>query len=457
MSEPNDGGPSLPKYDLLSPAFFADPHPTLHRMRAEDPVYWHPLLNLWVLTRYDDIQTITRDRRFSAERVDQFSTGASAAKKEKLEAYNRFIGHWMVLLDPPRHTMLRAILAKAFTPQVIESLRPVAEKLTDEMLEVVIDTGQMDIVRDLAFPLPAIVIATMLGVPSKDVDAFKAMTNDVFALLGAGLATDEIVDTAHRGAMALQAYFHELIAERRKAPTDDLLSRLITVEEQGTVLTEEELVSTCAMILVAGHETTTHHIGNSVLALLKHPEELRKVRENPALIEDVVEEMLRYNPAAFMLSRRALEDVTLGGTVIPAGQIVFGMIHAGNRDPAQFEDPDRFDISRKGPRSLGFGHGIHFCIGAALARLEARIALEAIVTRLPELSLATESPAFVPSLAIRGLTALPVTFKPRDAARGAQLLLEGPVSWKGPGSLRAPMSQPVPASIPAVPMSVRAP
>lgn len=454
MSNQNDGTPTQPKYDIFSPAFFTDPHPTLHRMRAEDPLYWHPQLKLWILTRYDDIQAITRDQRFSAERVEQFGVGASPAMKEKLDAYNRFISHWMVVRDPPRHTVLRALLSKAFTPQVIEALRPSIKAIADEMLNVVIDTGEMDVVRDLAFPLPAIVIATLLGVPRQHIDAFKAWTADVFMLLGAGLATDEAIEAGHRGAIGLEKYFREMIAHRRKEPTDDLLSRLITVEEQGTVLTEEELGSTCALILVAGHETTTHLIGNTVLTLLQHPEELQKVRDNPALIEDVVEEMLRYDGAVSMLSRRALEDVSIGGGVIRKGEIAFGMLHAGNHDPAQFKDPDRFDITRKGTRGLGFGHGIHFCIGAALARMETRLAIEAVVKRLPGLALASTSLERLPSLAIRGFAALPVTFQPRDAARAAQQNQDGPVSWRGPMSLRSPLSTRAPMSVPLPPSSV---
>jgi cytochrome P450 len=454
MSNQNDGKPSQPKYDIFSQAFFADPHPTLHRMRAEDPIYWHPQLKLWVMTRYDDIQTITRDRRFSAERVDQFGMGASDAMKDKLEVYNRFLSHWMVLRDPPRHTVLRALISKAFTPQVIEALRPSIKGFADEMLDVVIDAGEMDIVRDLAFPLPAIVIATLLGVPRQHIDAFKAWTADVFTLLGAGLATDEAIEAGYRGAVGLEKYFREMIAQRRKEPADDLLSRLITVEEQGTVLTEEELGSTCAMILAAGHETTTHLIGNSVVALLQHPEQLQKVRDNPALLDDAMEETLRYDSAVSMLSRRALEDVEVSGRVIRKGEIAFGMIQGGNHDPSQFEDPDRFDITRQGTRGLAFGHGIHFCIGAALARMETRIALEAVLKRLPGLALATTSLQRLPSLAIRGFAALPVTFQPRDAARAAQQAQDGPVSWRGPMSLRGPLSARAPMSVPLPPSSV---
>jgi cytochrome P450 len=452
----DDSGDPSPqiKYDLLSPSFFADPHAVFRRLRAEEPIHWHPQLNFWLLTRYEDIQAISRDPRFSAERTAQFGNGVSEAMVPKLEACLRFVSHWMVFRDPPRHTLLRGLVAKAFTPQVIEGLRPAIKAIVDEMLTAVEGGGQMDVVRDLAFPLPAMVIATMLGVPRKDMDAFRAWTSDVFTLLGAGVATDDAVETGHRGVVGLQQFFQHLIAERRQTPTDDLLSRLIGVEEQGTVLSEEELVSTCALLLVAGHETTTHLIGNSVLALLRNPVELQKLRKNPGLIEGAVEEFLRYEGPIYMLSRRATEDVEVGGVKIRANEIVVGLIHAGNRDPAVFEDPDRLDVTRKGARNLALGHGIHYCIGAALARLEAQVALSAIITRLPELRLSSEVLEWIPSIVVHGLAALPVTFGHGVAQSPGQ---EDSSGWEGPVSLRGPLSGRSPVSVPSAPMSTRSP
>lgn len=453
MTEQSSDAPETPKYDLLSPAFFADPHPILRRMQVEDPIYWHPLLNLWVLTRHDDIQAISRDPRLSAERTSQFSTGVSEAMQPKLDACLRFVSHWMVFRDPPRHTILRALVVKAFTPQVVEGLRPAVREIVDEMLGAVEDTGSMDIVRDLAFPLPAMVIARMLGVPRDRIDDFKTWTSDLFTLFGAGVATDEAVEAGHRGAVALEQYFRQLIAERRRAPTQDLLSRLIAVEEQGAVLSEEELVSTCALLLIAGHETTTHLIGNSVLALLRNPSELKKLRDEPALIEGAVEEFLRYDGAIYMLSRRALEDFEIAGVKIRANDIVAGFIHGGNRDPAVFEDPDRLDITRKGGRNLAFGFGIHYCIGAALARLEAQIAILEIVNRLRNLRLAAGLQQWIPSIAIRGLAALPVLFERATIVQPAQ----EERGWEGPASIRVPLSIRAPVTVPPPPMSQRWP
>lgn len=444
MSDQEITAPPKAKYDLMSPSFFANPYPVFHRMRAEDPVYWHPDMRIWVLTRYADIQMTARDPRFSAERIGQLATGISEAMKPKFEVVARFLSHWIVSMDPPRHTAIRALVAKAFSPQVIEGMRPVVQGLVDEMIDTVAPSGQMDIIRDLSFPMPANVIGRMLGVPSSDIDMFKQWTSDIFFLLGAGMGTDEAIEAGHRGVTHLNAYFKDRIAERRRSPTDDLLSRLVQAEEQGAFLTEEELVSTCALLLVGGHETTTHFIGNAVLALLQHPEEMQKLRERPELMEGAVEELLRHDGSAFMVGRRALEDVELGGMTIKANDFTIGFTQAGNRDPAVFEDPDRLDLTRKGVRSLTFGYGIHFCIGAALARLEASIALDAILRRLPGLRLATETLDWLPSIAVRGLTSLPVAFQVRGAARPS----DPPPSWRGPGSLRAPLSLRAPVSVP---------
>jgi cytochrome P450 len=397
-------------YDLFSQAFLADPFPILRRMRKRHPVHWHPLLNAWVLTRYDDIQAVVRDRRFSSERSQQLANGAPPHMLERLEACDRFFSSWMVFLDPPRHTVLRSLIAKTLTVKTIEAMQPFVEDVVDDALDAVITAGKMDVVRDLAGPLPAMVIAHLLGVPSADVGRFKAMTSDVFAHIGAPVATEEVIRRSHCGVVGLLAYFRDLIEERRRAPRDDLLSRLVHAEELGAVLGEEELVATCAMLLVAGHETTTHLIGNSVLALLRRPAELEALRADVALYPGAIEELLRYDGAVMTIGRQALEDVEIGDERIAAGQFIFLHLLAGNHDPARYVDPDRLDVRRKAPHQLGFGQGIHYCIGASLARLEAQIALRKIVERLPGLRLDIAELVWIPSVVIHGVTALPVAF-----------------------------------------------
>ncbi len=445
------------KYDLLSPSFFADPHPVFKRLREEDPVHFHPLLRLWVITRHEDIVTVSRDPRFSAERTAQFTAGTvSEALRPKHEEYLRFLSHWMLFRDPPRHTVLRALVTKAFNPQVIEGMRPFIEALVAEMLDKVLPAGEMDVALDLAFPLPAMVIATMLGVPRDRMDFFKAATQDVFAILGAGVVSDEAVTKGHRGVMALRELFTELLEDRRKAPTDDLLTKLLHVEEQGTVLNEEELIAACGLLLIAGHETTSCFIGNAVLALLRNPGELEKLRANPDLLENAVEELLRYEPPVHLLSRQATADVELSGVTIRAGDVVAGMILAGNRDPSVYEDPDRLDITRPGVKSLAFGHGLHYCLGAALGRLEAQVAIRAVVTRLQDLTLASDTPAWIPSFAMRGLLSLPVEFEPMGRKSSDHAGWDGPLSSRAPHSMPAPMSVHSPGSIAPPPLSQRA-
>jgi cytochrome P450 len=269
--------------------------------------------------------------------------------------------------------------------------------------------GQFDLIADFAIPIPARVIAHMLGVPARDVDQFKAWTSAVFRVPAMVGDPDENLKAAYDGVVSLDGYFRDLIAERRKTPTDDILSALVQAEEDGQFLNEHELVSSCALLLLAGHETSTHVIGNGMLALLRHPGELRRLRENPELIESAVEEFQRYDSASGMISRVLTADLDVGDQVIPAGQVASGVVQAANRDPDMFADPDRFDIGRGDSRHLGFGGGPHLCLGAALSRLETKAAVSALVDRFPKLDLADDNPVWVRSIAIRGVQSLALT------------------------------------------------
>ncbi|WP_437631044.1 cytochrome P450 [Sorangium sp. So ce854] len=400
----------MPRYDLLSPEFFANPHPTLQRMRTEDPVYWDPLLNVHCLTRYDDVQIVLRDPRFSAERVDYYISGVPALLREKLKRYDEFISHWMVLADPPRHTRLRSLAARAFTPQVVEGLRPLVQRVADEMIDAVAASGRMDLLGDLAYPLPGVVIGRLLGMSPEDTERLKRWSDALFRLLGAPVPDEDIIEAGHQGVVGFEGFLRDLIRERRAHPGDDVLSRLLLAEEQGSRLSDAELVSTCALLIASGHETTTHLIGNGALALIDNPDQMKELRDNPQLIDRAVEEILRYNGVAYQSSRRAREDVEIRGVRIEAGQIAFGFLHGANRDPARFPDPDRLDIQRKDTRHVAFGGGIHFCLGAHVARLQAQVVLNTIVQRLPDLELAEPRLEWIPSLLVRGLRALPVRF-----------------------------------------------
>jgi cytochrome P450 len=399
--------------DILSPSFFANPYPTLHRMRAEEPVYLHPHLQLVCLTRHADVLLLAKDPRFTVERVnDQFGRGGVDTVAEERNYINRFLWHWMVFADPPRHTRIRSLVARAFTPQTVEQLRTEAQRITKRCIDTALPHGKMDIVHDLGYVLPVEIIAGMLGVPLDRTETFKGWTTDLMGFIGAGPDNEEPTRRAYRGVLGLEGLFSELIAERRKTPTTDILNALVTAEVDGSRLSDEEIISTSTLILLAGFETTTNLIANGVLALLQHPEQLAKLRADMKLLPNAVEELNRYDCPILQIARRAKEDIDLGDHVIRAGQLVFGFLPAANRDPAVYANPDTLDITRADLRHLGFGFGIHTCLGVAVARMEVQVALEAVVTSLPNLALANTTIERTPSLAIHGCVSLPVVFDP---------------------------------------------
>jgi pimeloyl-[acyl-carrier protein] synthase len=391
-------------FNPMDPEFVANPYPTYHRLRAEDPVHHSPL-GFWVLTRYDDVQAVLRDPRFAKEAI-------AAVVAARFGITSPSIGLSMLDRDPPDHTRLRGLVSKAFTPRVVEMLRPHIQGIVDRLLDHVGGGGRMDLIEDFAYPLPVIVICELLGVPVEDRERFRTWGVDIArGLDGVLLPPDsELHQRSMASRRALGDYFRALIAERRASPRADMLSGLIAAEEAGDKLSEEELRATCILLLVAGHETTVNLIGNGTLALLRHPGELRRLRENPALIGSAIEELLRFDGPVQRTARVPGEDVTVAGKRIARGDMVMPFIGAADRDPAQFPDPDRLDITRADNRHIAFGWGIHFCLGAPLARVEGQIAISTIVKRLPKLALATDKPEYRQSLTLRGLAALPVTF-----------------------------------------------
>jgi cytochrome P450 len=297
----------------------------------------------------------------------------------------------MLLQDPPDHTRLRTLVSRAFTPRAIEGLHGQIQSIMDGLLDAIVDRGAADLIADFAYPLPVSVINEMLGVPARDRALFRQWSFDIARSLDAIVLPDpDIIARGNAAGAAIGAYFEDLVAERRRAPRADLLSAMIAVEEAGDRLSIEELLATGLLLFLAGHETTTNLIGNGVLALLRHPEELRRLREDPALVESAVEELLRYDSPVQRVSRLVYEDVTLGDRTIPAGSLVLGLLGAANRDPDHFPEPDRLDLRRRDNRHLAFGWGIHFCLGAPLARLEGQLAFRTLLRRLPNLALAAE-------------------------------------------------------------------
>lgn len=394
------------RFDPFLPEFNADPYPFYHRLREADPVHRSPL-GFWVLTRYDDCVMVLRDPRFGRAGFEGVleSVYGNTVEQGRLPTS-------MLFRDPPDHTRLRGLVSRAFTPRVVEALRPRIQQIVDGLLDRVQGAGRMEVISDLAYPLPVIVISEMLGVPEEDRERIKQWSADIARSLDAiGLPTDpEIVDRGRTGRRAIGDYFRSLIPDRKKRPRGDLLSLLIEAEEQGDKLSEGELLATCVLLYIAGHETTVNLIGNGLLALLRHPKELQRLRDEPSLIQSAVEELLRYDGPVQRTARITNADVELGEHKIPKGSMVVPVIGAANRDPAHFPDPDRLDVSRPDNRHIAFGFGIHFCLGAPLARLEGHITLGTLLHRLPRLALSTERPEWRESQVLRGLKALPVSF-----------------------------------------------
>lgn len=393
-------------FNPLLPEFQADPYPFYRRLREEDPVH-QSALGIWVLTRYNDTVMVLRDPRFGREGMAELleaRLGTGSVRPANTRD--------MLFRDPPDHTRLRALVSRAFTPRVVEAMRPHIQEIVDGLLDRVEGARGMDVIEDLAYPLPVTVICEMLGVPTADQDVFKQWSADIARSLDAAIlpAGSEVITRGQEAGDALREYFRSLIAVRRKNPQPDLLSALIAAEEQGDKLSEPELVATCALLLIAGHETTVNLIGNGLLALLRHPAELRALTDDPALIQTGVEELLRYDGPVQRTGRMTMADVEIGGRQIPKGSIVAAVIGAANRDPAHFAHPDRLDVARQENRHIAFGFGIHFCLGAPLARIEGQVALGTLLRRMPALKLVSDTPEWRESSVLRGLKTLPVTF-----------------------------------------------
>jgi cytochrome P450 len=396
---------------FLDPAFFDDPHPFYHRLRAESPVHWSDSLQSWVLTRHADVVACLRDPRFSsvgrvAKLLDRISEPGARAQLAPL--YSHFsVG--LIHSDPPDHTRIRGLVNRAFTPRTVERLRPRLQRLVDDHLDRVEPDGRMDVIADLAFPLPVAVISEVLGVPIDDRAQFKGWCDRINGVLAGNHTLTDALEI-QTNVLALREFLGRLIAERRLRPRDDLISGLIAVEGEGGRLSEMELMQTAITFLIAAHETTTNLIANGILVLLRNRGELERLRREPALLESAIDEFLRYESPLNHFTRVVKEDVPLDGRVLRAGDVVAFSLLAANRDPAQFEAPDLLDVARTDNRHIAFGFGPHFCLGAGLARLEGRIAIETVVRRFPGLRLADERLEWRHDRVLRAVRSLSVAF-----------------------------------------------
>jgi cytochrome P450 len=400
---------------FANPQLLADPYPVYAMLRQASPVFRVPIPGhdgpgLWVLTRHADVHAVLRDGRFS---VDRRNAALVRAFRERLPVQlieGPGALRSMLFMDPPDHTRVRGLVSKAFTPRRAAALAPRIEVLVDGLLDDLAarSGGEIDLIRDLAEPLPAVVIAELLGVPPEDHRVFRGWSSALVNAVGRGPAGAP--EEVQARVEPITAYLGEVIAERRRAPGDDLISAMIQAQEERDALSDAELLATSFLLLLAGHETTTNLIGNGTLALLRHPGELARLCAEPGLLENAIEELLRYDSPVQATARIPLEDVVIGGLSVPKESLVMTVLGAANRDPAVFEAPDRLDVGRGEARQhLSFGFGTHFCLGAGLARLEARIAFEKLLARFPRLAPAgSEPPPRRPNFFLRGLASLPV-------------------------------------------------
>jgi cytochrome P450 len=396
--------------ELFGPEMQANPYPFYRKLREAHPVFRVAELDAWIVTSYEAVNAALRNPQLSSDRFPRLrqrlaSKGLDSLAQDRVRS--------MIHMDPPDHTRLRGLVSKAFTPKSVEAMAGRIQEIVNDLLEAVKSQGQMDLIEDFAYPLPVTVIAEMLGVPTEDRARFKHWSDEVSVVLGGDVAalSEKALRRATTAREELADYFQDIVRQRRKNPGIDLISALTQAEEEGGKLSEDELYSTVVLLLVAGNETTTNLIGNGMLALLRHPEEMQKIWESPSRVPAAVEEMLRFDSPVQLTTRMAKTDLEIQGTKIPKGDWLYLVVGAANRDPAQFPEPDRFDVARVENKHIGFGAGAHFCLGAPLARLEAQIAVSSLREHFPKLRLGEETVEYRNNFNLRGLKSLPVIFE----------------------------------------------
>src|SRR4051812_11934804 len=399
-----------PLFNPLSPDYIRDPYPSYARLRNLDPVHLTPF-GAYLASRHAEVSLVIRDKRFGKDFVQRSSR--RYGPQIMAEPVFRSMANWMLQQDPPDHTRLRGLVIKAFTARRVEDMRPRIQGIVDDTLDRVEASGHMDLIEDFAFRLPVTVICDMLGIPEDHRAVFYASSRNGGRLLDPVPLSRAEIDEANAGNLMARGYFQQLFELRRKQPGDDLTTQLVQAEEDGTKLSNDELTANIILLFGAGHETTVNLIGNGLLALFRNPDQLALLKADPALITNAVEEFLRYDSSVQMTGRVALEDIEdLGGKRIPKGESVLCLLGSANRDPAVYPDqPDSLDITRPNVKPLSFGGGIHFCLGAQLARIEAEVAIATLLRRLPELKLDNaENLEWRPTFVLRGLKVLPASW-----------------------------------------------
>lgn len=400
----------LSLYHLLDPEVLANPYPLYRRLREHDPVHWDPYLHAWIVTRYEDVITVLQ--RYSADRTPSPAFFEALGAPEVAPVAKLMVKQ-MLFMDAPAHTRLRKLAGLSFTPARVRLLREHIQQIATKLIDDVIarGSGRMELLADFAEPLPAIVTAELLGVPVEDHIKLKNWSVTFAEMLGNFQHNPDRLAGVLSAVENLTAYFHQAIKDQRVHPREGLLHSLMIAEVDGDRLTDEEIVATCIVTMVGGLETTTNLITNGILTLVRNPDQMQRLRSEPGIMPAAVEELLRYESPSQHTARLAPDDVTLGGKKIAKRQAVIAVMAAGNRDPNRFPDPDRLDFDRPDNRHLAFGWGAHFCFGAPLARLEGHIAFETLLSRFPEIELEDGPLLWRDNLGLRGLKALPLSYR----------------------------------------------
>ncbi len=395
------------------PATLADPFPVFAKMRDEDPCHWSPRLKSWVLTRYDDVKGVCTDKdAFSSDRLRPYFASLPGDEAARIADIIRYLSLWMVFKDPPEHTRLRRLTSKVFHARSMQGMRPQVEEIAAWLLARIDGREEFDFVAEFAGPLPCLVIMAMLGVPREELARVKRMSDDIALFIGSSRTSSQKYATAEAATHEMADFFRSLIGERRARPRTDLLSELVALRDGDDRLSEDELVATCILLLFAGHETTTNHIANGLLALMRFPDQMAALRADPGLAAAAVEELLRYDGPSGAQVRVVRTAHELHGKTLNEGDRVFLMLNAANRDPRAYPEPDRLDLRRDGVAHLTFGFGLHICLGFPLARTEGAVAFPAVLRHFAHIEPATQAPEWINSLVFRGMKALPVRVRP---------------------------------------------
>jgi cytochrome P450 len=425
---------------MINEDFLNDPYPAYHALRAAGALHWSPEFcgGAWLLTGHADVASVLRDPRFSVRRAGGWANSSGPEALTELREFKRIFSRSLLFVDAPQHTRLRQVMNAGFKPSALQELAPQIQEIVDRLLDQITvkaadsasgqfaefaQFAQFDFMRDFARPLPALVIAGMLGIAAADRSEFVAWSDDIAAFIGSPTPTLEIARAAQASLVAMNEYFRQLLPQRRAAPRDsgDLMSQLIRAEATGGIITTKELLAQCCTLLFAGHETTRNLLGNGMLALLQHPEQWQALQDTPALLPSALKELLRFDSPVQYTGRRLKVDVEMHGQLMKKGDLVIPLIGAANRDPEKFTDPDRLDIQRNQGAHLSFGYGPHVCIGATLTYLEAEIAIRSVMQRLPQLQLAGGVQSWGGNAVYRSLNRLPLLFaRPPAAVRASQ-------------------------------------